>query len=134
MNYFVVSLAFLVLVVLIYKLWKPALTPKQKVPVGEARIYFFYTNWCGFSQKAMPEWEALEKKLQETPYFGSTKVIPVRVDCEDDRKTCTMYEVDGYPTIKLETSKTLHDYIGARTVDALLDFLRNTLGKEHESL
>lgn len=134
MNYIVLTLAFLVIAVLVYKLWKPVLTPKRKVPSGEARFYFFYTNWCGFSQKAMPEWEALEAKLKETPYFGTTKVVPVRVNCEEDRKTCTLYEVDGYPTIKLETSDSLYDYVGSRTVDSFLDFLRKSFGKESKSL
>ena len=134
MNYLVLTLAFLVIVVLVYKLWKPVLTPKQKVPAGEARFYFFYTNWCGFSQKAMPVWEEVEKALAKTPYFGRTKVIPVKIDCEKDVKTCTLYEVDAYPVMKLETKDGLYDYVGTRSVDALLSFLRSSLGKESESL
>ncbi len=135
MNDLILVLALAILVLLAYRLWEPFVnTPKRDVPVGKARIYFFYTDWCGFSQKAMPDWEELEKALRETPYFGNTEVTAVRVNCEEDRTTCLLYEVQGYPTIKLETSSLLRDYEGKRTTEALLQFLRESLGKERKSL
>lgn len=135
MNNLILVLSLAILVVLAYRFWEPFVNvPKREVPVGKARIYFFYTDWCGFSQKAMPEWEKLEKALKETPYFGHTEVTAIRVNCEDDRPTCLLYEVHGYPTIKLETSSILRDYEGKRTSGALLEFLRETLGKESKSL
>lgn len=135
MNNLILVLALAVLVLLAYRLWEPFVNmPKREIPVGKARIYFFYTDWCGFSQKAMPEWEKLEKALKETPIFGNTEVKAVRVDAEEDRATSMLYEVHGFPTIKLETSSILRDYEGKRTADALLQFLRETLGKERKSL
>lgn len=135
MNNLILLLSLVILVVLAYRFWEPFVnTPKRDVPVGKARIYFFYTDWCGFSQKAMPEWEKLEKALRDTPYFGHTEVTAVSVDCEKDRASCMLYEVSGYPTIKLETSSLLRDYEGKRTAEALLQFLRETLGKESKSL
>ena len=126
---------FAILVVLIYKFWQPFVrSPKREVPKDEARLYFFYTNWCGWSKKTMPEWETLEQKLQETPYFGNTKITPVRVDAETDRKTAMLYEVEGYPTIILETSDRIYDYTGKRTSDELVNFLRETFGKESSTL
>lgn len=134
MNYLIITLAILVIAVLVYKLWKPVVAPKRPVPSGEARVYFFFTNWCGFSKKAMPEWEAVEEQLKKTPYFGTTHVVPVRVDCEDDVKTCTLYGVDAYPTFKIETKTALDDYTGKHTSKSILAHLRNTFGKERESL
>jgi len=135
MNNLILVLALAVLVLLAYRFWEPFVnTPKREVPVGKASIYFFYTDWCGFSQKAMPEWEKLEAALKETPVFGTMEVKAVRINCEDDRATCMLYDVHGYPTIKLETSSILRDYEGKRTADALLQFLRETLGKERKSL
>ncbi len=131
----ILALALAILVLLAYRFWEPFVnTPKQQIPVGNANLYFFYTDWCGFSQKAMPEWEKLEQALPETPYFGTTKVTAVRVNAEEDRKTAMLYEVQGFPTIKLETSSMLRDYEGKRTVGAFLQFLRETLGKERASL
>jgi thiol-disulfide isomerase/thioredoxin len=135
MKEIVLILLLIVVVVLVYKFWKPFLrSPKREVPKDEARLYFFYTNWCGWSKKTMPEWEALEQQLQSTPYFGHTKITPVRVDAETDKKTAMLYEVEGYPTIILETSDKLYDYSGKRTSEDLLAFLRETFGKETATL
>lgn len=135
MNNLIVFFALAILVILIYRLYEPFVnTPKREVPVGKANIYFFYTDWCGFSQKAMPEWEKLEDKLKKTPYFGNTEVKAIRINAESDRATSLLYEVHGFPTIKLETSSILRDYEGKRTADSLMQFLRETLGKERASL
>lgn len=135
MTTLILVLTLAILAVLVYQFWEPFVdTPRQDVPVGTANLYFFYTDWCGFSQKAMPEWEKLEKALKETPIFGTTEVKAVRVDAEEDRATSMLYEVHGYPTIKLETSSILRDYEGKRTADALLQFLRESLGKESKGL
>ena len=127
---------FLVLVIvtfLVWKLWKPD-PPKRPVPEGKARLYFFYTEWCGWSKKAMPHWEALEEQIKKTPYFGKTQVETVRVNAEEDRKTAELYEIEGYPSIVLETKEGLYEFTGKRTKEGLLEFLRETLGKESESL
>jgi len=131
MNTLITILAFAVLAVLVYKLWKPMLPkPKKQVMKQEANLYFFYTNWCGHSQKAMPEWEQLENVIYDANTFGDVKVKPIRVDCEEDRETAELYEVDAYPTIKLETSQGIYEYNKRPTKDGLLRFLRQSLGPE----
>jgi len=132
MNGVVLVLAFAILVVLAWRFWKPR--PKREIPVGKARVYFFYTDWCGWSQKTMPEWEKFEGALRETPYFGTTHVSPVRVNAEEDRATAELYEVDSFPRIMVETSDSLHEFKGRRTSDALFEFLRESFGKESASL
>lgn len=135
MNTLLIFLALAILVVLVYKLWKPsAKAPKREVPEGKANLYFFYTDWCGFSQKAMPEWEALETRLKETPYFGTTQVQPIRVNAEEDRKTATLYDVHAYPMVLLEDAKGIREYTGRRTAEEWMNFLRSSFGKEGESL
>lgn len=128
-------LALMILALIAYKLWKPIVAPpKRTVPTGSASMYFFYTDWCGFSQKAMPEWENLEAKLADTPYFGKTKVTAVRVDADKDVKTAGLYEITAYPTILLETKDGIYPYSKRPTTDALFQFLRESLGKESSSL
>lgn len=135
MNNVILALALIILVVLAYKFWKPYVRgPKREVPTGKANLYFFYTDWCGFSQKAMPEWEKLESALKDSPIFGTTEVRAVRVNAEEDRKTALLYEVTGYPTILLESSQGITDFTGKRTSEGLLQFLRQTFGKESKSL
>jgi thiol-disulfide isomerase/thioredoxin len=131
----VVVLAFVALAILIWKLWKPIVQPpKKEVPPNEARLTMFYTEWCGFSQKAMPEWAKLEQKLGGDGYFGKTHLNMVKVDAEKDQKTASLYGINAYPTVVLETEDGSFDYDKRVTADGLLAFLRRHLGHERESL
>lgn len=135
MNTTVTVLALLILTFLAWRFWSPYVSPpKREVPKGEATLYFFYTDWCGWSRKAMPEWEKLESTLASTPVFGTTTVKLVRVNAEEDRATADLYEVEAYPTIKLETSEGLYPFNKIPTQEGLLDFLRSSLGKESARL
>jgi thiol-disulfide isomerase/thioredoxin len=127
MSNILLALAFTVLIYLVWKLWKPALTPKREVPKDKANLYFFHTDWCGHCIKAMPEWEKLEAGSRQ---FGNTEVSFIRVNAEKDRETADLYEVRAYPTIKLETSTALYDYSSRPTAEGLTDYLRKTFGKE----
>jgi thiol-disulfide isomerase/thioredoxin len=128
-----VQIAFLVLFfAIVYRFWKTQ--PKREIKGNTARLYFFYTTWCGHSKKAMPEWEKIESDLRTSPVFGKTTVEAVSVDAEKDPKTASLYEVAGYPTIKLETSSGIYDFDQSVTHDNVMEFLRNTLGKEPHRL
>jgi hypothetical protein len=135
MNQYILALALAIVAVLIYKLWKPMLQPpKTNLPPNEARIYFFYTDWCGFSQKAMPEWAKLENSLKRESMYGKTHVTPVQVDCEKDKVKCSLYGINSYPTVVLETKDGIHDFNQRPTLASLKAFLRGTLGQERERL
>lgn len=135
MNTLLVVLALVALGILVYKFWKPMVQPpKRDVKPNEANLYFFYTNWCGFSQKAMPEWTKMEEKLKSSSHFGKTHVNAAAVDCESDRATCTLYGIDAYPTVILETKSGLTDFTQRVTTSNLLAFLRQSLGQEPENL
>lgn len=128
------ALIVLLLVIVYRFVWKPVSAPKRVVPVNTAKLYFFYTTWCGYSKKAMPVWESVKTELESSPTFGNTRVEAVSIDAEQDPKTASMYEVNAYPTIKLETSHGLYDFNQSITRDNLLRFLRQTLGQEAKSL
>lgn len=135
MNTLVLVLAFAILAFLLYKLWKPVLSPpKRSIPQTEARLYFFYTDWCGFSQKAQPQWKAVEAHLSRASYYGTTHVTPVAVNCESDKGMCELYGVEAYPTFKLETSSGIYEFKKSATAENIIGFLRQTLGKESASL
>ena len=135
MNAFLVVLSLVALGILVYRFWKPVvMPPKREVKPNEANLYFFYTNWCGFSQKAMPEWAKLESSLGSDAYFGKTHVTLHQVDCEKDKARCTLYGVNAYPTVMLETKAGLVDFDKRPTAESLRGFLVQQLGKERESL
>ena len=120
------------LAVIVYRFWRTQ--PKREVKTNTARLYFFYTTWCGYSKKAMPEWEKVKAELNTSSVFGKTTVEPVDIDAEKDPKTSSLYEVAGYPTIKLETSSGVYDFDRSVTHDNIMNFLRETLGKEPHRL
>ena len=122
MKLLIAGLALAIIGVLVWKLWTPVLDPpKKEVPQGKANLYFFFTNWCGFSQKAMPEWRTIEQSLQDT------SVTPVRVDCETERALCSLYGIEGYPSVVLESASGTQPYSGRITKTEVLRFLH---GKE----
>ena len=130
----ILVLGVTILLILLIRLWRTPSKPKRELPANEARLYMFYTNWCGWSKKAMPEWEKLTETLKKTPIFGTTTVKMTPVDAEADRKLADQYEVEGYPTILLESSDGITHFQKRVSHDGLLQFLRQTLGKERASL
>ena len=119
----------LLTIVLAYVYWKPWMRPAVVETLeGNATLYFFYTDWCGHSKKAKPEWEKLMAELPAT--YGTTKVVGKAVNCEEDVTTCAAYSVDAYPTIKLETSQGIVDFTQRVTTPSLVGFLTGNLGEK----
>jgi thiol-disulfide isomerase/thioredoxin len=127
MNTWLIAVALVVIGYLVWRLWKPVVMPKRSVPKDKANLYFFHTDWCGHCIKAMPEWETLESGPKQ---FGNTEVSFIRVNAEKERETADLYEINAYPTVKLETSTSLYTYDGRVTADGLTQYLRTTFGKE----
>jgi thiol-disulfide isomerase/thioredoxin len=127
MSTFLIALALTVLAYLVWRMWKPVMSPKRAVAKDKANLYIFHTDWCGHCMKAMPEWDKLESGPKQ---FGSTTVSFIRVNAENDRTTADLYEIDAYPTVKLETPKALYTYTGRVTAEGLTEYLRQTFGKE----
>ena len=133
MKLIVTALALAVLAILVYRMWEPFIPsrPKADLPDDTANLYFFYTEWCGFCKKAMPEWEKLVSKGNTK--FGTTEVKFIKVNAEEERDKTDEYEVDAYPTIKLETSDGIQEFKKGVTYDALRKFLQSSLGKEESN-
>jgi thiol-disulfide isomerase/thioredoxin len=129
MKLVITALALSILAILVYRIWEPFVParPKKDVPKDTATLYFFYVDWCGFCKKAKPEWEKLAAGNDK---FGTTTVKFVKVDAEEDRAKADEYEVDAYPTIKLETPDGIYDFKKSVTEAGLRDFLQKSLGKE----
>ena len=135
MKELIFALIIAVLAVLVWKLWKPVVQPpKREVRPNEARITMFYTEWCGWSKKAQPEWAKLERTLAKGGYFGKTHVTAVKVDAEKDRTLATLYGVNAYPTVVLETETATYEFDKRVTHENLVAFLEAHLGQPPKSL
>ena len=71
-----------------------------------------------------PAWDQLGEKYQD-----SSSVVVADVDCTQHQQLCQQHSIRGYPTIKYYKagSKTPEDYRGARSFEALDEFVKNNL-------
>lgn len=56
----------------------------------------FYAPWCGHCQKLAPEWKKAANNLK-----GMVTIAAVDCDVEANKALCGMYEIKGFPTIKV---------------------------------
>lgn len=81
----------------------------------------FYAPWCGHCKKLAPEYVVAAESLQK-------ENIPlIQIDCDDNRDLCMELQVPGFPTIKVIKDgdiSSARDYTGARSANAIIDFMR----------
>ncbi len=86
---------------------------------GSPTLGVYYTEWCGYSQQFLSQ---LKNGLQSDIEKTGTKVV--LVDCEKDKQTCAKYNVEGYPTLLLHTSKGPIPYNGSRSAADITAFIK----------
>lgn len=107
------------------------LTPENFQQVFEdANVWMveFYAPWCGHCKNLSPAWEAAATQLQ-----GIAKVAAV--NCDEHQQLCGMFQVQGFPTLKLFPSqqsvnphqkgmpwKEAQDYQGQRSAAAIVNY------------
>jgi thiol-disulfide isomerase/thioredoxin len=87
----------------------------------------FYTNWCGWSKKALQllDSQDFKDKMKEVEDMAEI----VKVDCETDGKEeCKQKEINGYPTMILYKNvngvEKPIEFNGARTADGIVTFIK----------
>lgn len=109
--------------------WDPihgkAILPGQAHLLGEgfssdATFYMFGVDWCPHCVSTKPEFE----KLGTTQTIGGKTVRCVYVNPEKNPEAAKGFEIDGYPTLILQTADgASKKYSGSRTSDGFLKFL-----------
>jgi thiol-disulfide isomerase/thioredoxin len=98
------------------------------IPDDKAHLLFFYTEWCPYSQDAIPTMNSLSAILKDRTY-GGKKIDIQHINCESDKK-CAEFKVDSYPTYKLQTSSKTFEYVGPPKTEVLREFLVEAVGPE----
>lgn len=75
-------------------------------------VVCFYINSIvisisGHCKKLAPVWDELSDALKD-------KVTVAKVDCTQDKDLCSIFEVKGYPTLKLFENGNVEAYTGGR--------------------
>lgn len=88
---------------------------------GQPVFRMYYTKWCSWSKKALPEFRALGNQV----ITNSGQIIKIQlVDCQLNESLCNKAKIDGYPTLQLESSNGIIPYNGSRETDKILEFLK----------
>jgi len=114
---------------------QPIVWPEE--PVKEGKLYvltdrsfrghvsrgdhfiMMYAPWCGHCNRLKPDWEKLAKKP------GVKGINISKVDCTNNKDTCSKYSVTGYPTLLyFRNGEMVDKYEGAKTLDALKEYLK----------
>ena len=99
---------------------------EKLTPLLKAKFTVYYTEWCGYSQMFLKEWNQNLLPAIDLSKNKNIKdnVIFEKIDC--DKQKCI--NINGYPTIilhKLDNSKVTYD--GSRDTNSILAFIRKEL-------
>jgi len=95
---------------------------------NQATLMFFYTQWCPYSDEAMPKIKSLAEIVKGYTYGGKNVNVSF-INCENDTDTCRKYGVTAYPTYKLITSSKVYEYLGPARTGTYEQFLITALGE-----
>ena len=94
---------------------------------GEAMVEYYHPN-CGHCQTLKPEWEKMCYEIKKN-YNGKATIAAV--DCSDQEMLNRLHidkSFQGFPTIfHMRDGRSIHEYQGERTKDALLSFAESRL-------
>ena len=76
----------------------------------EILILYFYTEWCPYCKKSMPEIDKFEEYIKGENASNNYIITLTKIDCDKDSTLADKYKVDAYPTIKLIYKNTVYDY------------------------
>ena len=104
------------------------LTPvdNQTVPVATSddkpQFKVFYTNWCGWSKRALATLNSDEFKTKFNEVKDKANLV--LVDCEGSGKEeCATRKINGFPTMQLIKGDKVIDFNGNRTPDGIVGFI-----------
>jgi thiol-disulfide isomerase/thioredoxin len=98
---------------------------------GEAKLMFFYTDWCPFCIQSKEPWGSFKQLMNNSPkQYGGTSILFEQVNCESQESRCALYNIKEYPTFKLQTKEKVYKMLGKPSVESFRAFLKSALGSE----
>ncbi|AOA61338.1 hypothetical protein PP7435_CHR1-0470 [Komagataella phaffii CBS 7435] len=94
---------------------------------GKYTLVKFYADWCSHCKRMNPEYEKLAEELKPK----SDLIQIAAIDANKYSKYMKVYDIDGFPTMKLFTPKDIShpiEFSGSRDSESFLNFLESTTG------
>lgn len=101
---------------------------------GQANLMFFYATWCPHCKTAKQPFHSLKQLIKNDGLtYGGHTVTFEEVNAEVDKGKSALYNINAYPTFKLQTKDKLYEMSGAPNVANFRAFLKKALGDEKPS-
>jgi thiol-disulfide isomerase/thioredoxin len=96
----------------------------------DAKLMFFYANWCPHCRDAKPEWNKI-KDYYKTNSVNGYNINCIEYDCTEPspevESVMDQYNVDSYPTIILETNNMTKQLSVKPTQHTITNFVNENL-------
>jgi len=92
------------------------------------KMYNFNTEWCGWSKKFQPEWDAFTANVKSDNTLNTlVEVKDVKCDNDNNKELCADNNIQGFPTVLINVNGNNIKYDGPRTSEALMKKLKDLL-------
>ena len=81
----------------------------------------FYADWCGHCKHFMPVWNALKGEFTK-------KGISYEEHESKEESIMQQFDVQAFPTIKIEENGIVSDYRGNRDIESILSYVSEQSG------
>ena len=85
------------------------------------KVMLFYADWCGHCKTFAPIWEELKKDFDQ-------RGIAHEEHESSNQEIMDVFDVQGFPTIKIEQAGVVSDYRGSRDKDSILSYVSEQSG------
>ena len=118
MNYFYIGLIILFIAIggyMTYQfIYNKNINKKKFIPNKEFEpedktngdLYFFFTEWCPYSKQSEKIWDEIKREYTS----DKLKLNFIKVDCENNKKMATDFNIKEYPTIILVMNNKKYVY------------------------
>ena len=104
----------LIIIILIYYFYN-IFCEKFEIEQSKIKVFYYYTPWCGWSNKFKPEWDKFIELI-------NTNIETIIINCDDNNSKCS--NIPGYPHIVIEKNNKRIDYEGDRKANKLLEYIK----------
>jgi thiol-disulfide isomerase/thioredoxin len=104
----------LIIILLIYYFYN-IFYENFNVEQNKTKVIYYYTPWCGWSNKFKPEWDKFIK-------IKNKNIETLSINCDDNNSQCS--NIPGFPYIVIEKNNKIISYDGKRTANDLFNHIK----------